>query len=218
MSLVLTQHQVDFFKVFGYLKLPGLFAKEIADIQQSFAAVFKQHSQDIVDWTHPTHENRNRQFISPFLEKDPLLNTLIEDSRTQSILSKIIGEDYLYRSSDGSIFNCGTLFHRDSYGANLQYLNIKMGLYLDEVDEQSGALRVIPGSHHSGDKYCRSLNRNLIETPTAFDRPINELPVSILASKPGDLLLWDYRIIHGACYRGNSRRMIAIEFSEPYEK
>ena len=218
MSFALSDQQINYFNVFGYLKLPGLFADEIANIQERFTSIFENHDKEIVNWNHPTHENRDRRFIPRFLEKDKELGELLGGQRVKAIMNSVIGEAYKYRASDGSIFDCGTLFHQDSFGADPKSLNIKCGLYLDKVDESSGALRVIPGSHHAGDKYRRLLNKNVIETSTAFGRPIDEIPVAVLDSNPGDLLLWDYRILHAACYRGNERRMIAMEFSGPNDK
>ncbi|PLW84584.1 hypothetical protein C0029_18380 [Halioglobus japonicus] len=143
---------------------------------------------------------------------------LLGDARICEIASELLGEGYAFRVSDCSIYDCGTQFHRDSYGADLSFTNIKMALYLDPLDAQSGAIRVIPGSHHPGSAFTRLLNQHVDSGFGDLNLDTDEVPATVLASQPGDLLLWNYRLMHATSYGGNQRRMLALEFSEPYVK
>ena len=213
-----TEHQLRFFDVFGFLRFPGLFAPDISRISERFDAVYERHAGDIVEWVHATHENRMRRFIPQFLHRDEYLRTLIDDPRITGIASALLGHPYRLNGSDGSVYDCGTLYHSDGYGADMSVLNIKMALYLEPVDAASGAIRVIPGTHHAMDAFSVKLNdvlyRNMESMPEAFGAPIAEVPSYVLASEPGDLLVWNYRLLHASCWAGNRRRMIAVEFSQ----
>jgi hypothetical protein len=214
----LTEHQLRFFDVFGFLRLPGLFADDISRISERFESVYQRHAGDVVEWVHATHENRMRRFIPKFLERDEYLRALLDDPRITGIASSLLGRPYRVNGSDGSIYDCGTLYHSDGYGADMSVLNIKMALYLDPVDASSGAIRVLPGTHHDKDAFSFKLNdllyRNMESAPEAFGASISELPSHVLVSEPGDLLVWNYRLLHASCYAGNRRRMIAVEFSQ----
>ena len=52
-----------------------------------------------------------------------------------------------YAESDGNLFNCDVYWHLDVYGAATGVEHIKLSFYLDELQHDTGALRVIPGSH-----------------------------------------------------------------------
>jgi hypothetical protein len=214
----LTEHQRRFFDVFGFLRLPGLFADDISRIGEQFDAVYARHAGDVVEWVHATHENRMRRFIPMFLERDEYLRSLLDDPRVTGIAKALLGEPYRVNGSDGSIYDCGTLYHSDGYGADMSVLNIKMALYLEPVDASSGAIRVLPGTHHHEDAFSRKLHevlyRNMESSPEAFGASITQVPSHVLASEPGDLLLWNYRLLHASCWAGNRRRMIAVEFSQ----
>ena len=215
-QFALDDEALRFFEVFGFLRFPGLFAADIQDIRAAFEGVYERCADLVVEWVHPTHENRMRRFISDFIQRDSYLNTLLQDSRITTLARQLLGNDYRFRGSDGSIYDCGTLYHRDSYGANLAFRNIKMALYLEPIDEQSGAIRLIPGSHHMGDKYVKGLNQSLLNPVKKLALSTDEVPATILRSEPGDLLLWDYRVLHATSYAGNQRSMLALEFCENY--
>jgi ectoine hydroxylase-related dioxygenase (phytanoyl-CoA dioxygenase family) len=213
--MILTEQQRAFFDLFGFLYLPGLFADDIAEISSNFDSLFEQYEKDVVEWVHEYHENRMRRFISRVTDKNDYLASLLEDSRIRAIASSLLGSDYECTGSDASIYDCGTLFHQDGHGvAKPQRINIKMALYLDPVDESTGAIRLIPGSHHTGDKFSRLLNTDLFIGRDKLGLRTEEVPATVLASTPGDLMLWNYRILHATAYGGNQRRMLALEFCE----
>lgn len=211
--MMLSEKQITFFQTFGFLKLPGLFAENVQDLTEQFEAVFREHESDVVHWVHETHENRLRRFLPQATEKSTYLASLLDDSRIQGVAISLLGKGYDFCGSDVSIYDCGTTFHQDGTDVSVRQdkLNVKMALYLDEVDQSSGAIRVIPGSHHRGDKFFRVLTQNWLK-PETLNMTTEEFPATIVPSSPGDLLLWDYRLMHATAYSGNQRRMLALEF------
>jgi|AntAceMinimDraft_11_1070367.scaffolds.fasta_scaffold21466_1 hypothetical protein len=214
--MTLTEQQKAFFQLFGYLYFPGLFADDVAELGKNFDELFEQRKQDIVDWVNEIHENKLRRFISGVTAKNDYFRDLLDDPRIVGIASSLLGSDYDFTGSDASIYNCGTLYHQDGHGvAKPQCVNMKIALYLDPVDESSGAIRLIPGSHHPGDKFSGQLNKDLfLGRGVKLGLRTEDVPATVLASTPGDLVLWDYRILHATAYGGNQRRMFAMEFCE----
>ena len=211
--MVLTDQQINYFEVFGYLKLPGLFADDFPMINKHFDAVFEHNEDDIVHWVHETHENRMRKFVTSATEKDEYLASMLDDFRIQHIANTLLGEGYRFNGSDVSIYDCGTLYHQDGIDCEFpEKTNIKMALYLDEIDEHTGAVRVIPGSHHRGDNFASLLIKNWMGADK-LELATEDMPGTVLANSPGDLMLWDYRLMHATAYGGNQRRMLAFEFS-----
>ena len=210
---MISEQRREFFHMFGFLRFPALFRSDVEHITHSFEQTFLDHPEAVVEWVHETHENRMRRFIPDATKKNAALAALLTDDRIKGIASDLLGKDYSFSGSDCSIYDCGTLFHRDSYGADPARLNIKMALYLDPVNVDSGAIRVIPGSHHKGDKFVKALNQRIDSGFRDMGLSTDEVPATILDSEPGDLLLWNYRLIHATNYEGNRRRMLAMEFS-----
>lgn len=212
--MTLTEKQIAFFKFFGYLKLPGLFADDVPELSTQFHEIFRQYDDEVVNWIHETHDNRLRRTLSEATHKNAYLASLLDDPRIQGVATSLLGSGYQFRGSDVSIYDCGTNFHQDGIDTGKRNrTNIKMALYLDEIDESSGAIRIIPGSHHQGDKYFGLLFKNWVG-PDVLELATDEYPATVVPSSPGDLLLWDYRVMHATAYRGNQRRMVAYEFAQ----
>jgi ectoine hydroxylase-related dioxygenase (phytanoyl-CoA dioxygenase family) len=211
--MTLGEHQRMFFNLFGFLHLPGLFADEIQEISRQFDTVFDDHPDDVVEWVHEFHDNRMRRFISSVTQKNTYIANLVRDHRISDLAGFLLGQDYTFTGSDASIYDCGTKYHQDGHSIKDNSRNIKMALYLDPIDSSTGAIRVIPGSHHRGDKFSGRLNRDLFLGGDKLGLTTEEVPATVLPSSPGDLILWDYRLLHATAYGGNQRKMLAFEFS-----
>jgi ectoine hydroxylase-related dioxygenase (phytanoyl-CoA dioxygenase family) len=78
--------------------------------------------------------------------------------------------------------------------------------YLEPVGADSGALRVIPGSHHP---QFREALRELGSTGLRD----SSLPAHVVATEPGDLLLLDEHVLH-ASFGGGIRRQWRVDYLE----
>ncbi len=217
MTFQLSQHQINFFETFGYLKLPGLFKEDVAKLEALFEAAFALRTAEIIDWRPQAPRFKNRTTMLQFIERDPEFCSLLDDPRIDNIFASLCGADYAFRGSEGNIFDCGTSWHSDSYGALFKYQNVRIAFYLDDVDADSGALRFIPGSHYMGQSFANKLT-GYLEDGDTFERDLGlddrDIPSAVLASKPGDVLVFNYAIKHAAFYEGNARRMFTLWASE----
>jgi ectoine hydroxylase-related dioxygenase (phytanoyl-CoA dioxygenase family) len=83
-------------------------------------------------------------------------------------------------------------------------------LYLDPLDADTGALRVIPGSHRRGSERWRA--HDAAGSVAAWGIPGTEVPCVAFPSRPGDAVAMDTNVMHASFGGGKARRMLALQF------
>jgi len=210
-----------FFETFGYLKLPGLLADDIAWISDEFDAIWARRPDINHDGSHRTI------YPDAFLNASPVLAQLIEHPRLRAVTDEIVGPDIVYYGGDGNYYSGDTGWHRDVFKipdgdeAKTIVRHIKIAFYLDPLTATTGALRVIPGSHHLGDTYAEEVSRyltdgntDLAEDGTNTGVPSEDIPALALSVVPGDILIFDHRIMHASFGGSSARRMFAMNLCE----
>ena len=216
----LTQQQIDFFDTFGYMAFPGVFADDIEKITDSFEQVWTENGGGHFG---KAHDHERRSALIQFIDQNEYLSALIDDPRIDLVITSLLGEDYNYSGSDGNYYVGDTQWHSDGYREK-SGVSLKMALYLDPVDKDSGCLRVIPGSHKYGDKFGNALEEVRVQggmgaqnrSEELWGIPPSEVPAVALESQPGDLVMFNHCIKHSSWGGGTSRRMFTINFEERY--
>lgn len=216
-SFRLSPEQINTFQTFGFMRFPGLFNDDIQRYAQLFDELFEQEKKDVIGWMHDGHYNKERKVLAQFIERTDSFASIIDDPRIDSIFSSLLGSDYLYRASDGNIFSGDTYWHTDLYNMDFRYQHLKMLFYLEPVDADSGCLRVLPGSHHWGDKYAKMLERDTYEPEKNYDLSAVDIPGFSIPTQPGDVILFDFRLKHAACNASEPRRMFTVCASERFK-
>jgi hypothetical protein len=213
----ITEQQLTFLQTFGFLRLPGLFADEIGEITEAFEAVFAQSDSVRIDMVEPVHHNDRRIMIPGFLDHHPTLTRLREDARIVGIARAVLGDDIEYAESDGNLAFCHTEWHADTFGAPVSTRHVKLSFYLDTLRADSGAIRVLPGTHYWESPYARDVRGALREFGKAadvFGVDSTEIPAVVVDSDPGDILIWDYRLVHASFHGLDRRRFFSVNFRE----
>ena len=201
----LSQHQLDFFDTFGYLGFPGLLKDCIDKIIEEFEDIWAKSGR--------THDGTTRSALVPLPDKSEYLSSLLDDPRIHDIASSICGEDFNYYSGDGNYYVGDTGWHSDGYNQR-PVKSIKIAYYLDPVTTNSGALRVIPGSHRNKESFGDLLESHL--TSDIFGMTGDQIPAVALESNPGDVLVFNHRIKHSSWGGSDARRMFTMNFTERY--
>lgn len=215
---VLSDQQAQFLRTFGFLKIPGMFADEIEEITAAFEAVFANADNYRVEMNESLHRNDRRVMIPAFVDKHPVLAKLPHDERILQIARTFLGDEIEYAQSDGNLAYCPTEWHADTYGAPMTQRHVKISFYLERLRAESGAIRVIPGTHHWQSPYAAGLRRSFRDvgkTREIFGVDSTEVPATVIDSDPGDVLIWDYRIIHASFNGHDRRRYFSVNFREP---
>lgn len=188
----ISKEQKHFFETFGYLTFPNLFAHEIEQITSEFEAVFTDRNV--------LHDATRRSTVVPFIDQRAYLCQLLDDPRIEAIVSGLLGEDWNYLGGDGNFYTGNTGWHSDGVHSVNTYL--KLAFYLDPLTRETGALRVIPGSHHLEWPWEA---RKAGQASTLWNIEQQDVPSVTLASQPGDLVVFNHNLMH-ASFGGNTRR------------
>ena len=206
----LSQNQLDFFDTFGYLAFPGLLNDCIDKIIEEFESIWISSGR--------IHTGSKRSALIQFPDQSEYLSSLLDDHRIHDIASSLCGEDFNYFTGSGNYYVGDTSWHSDGYNQR-PVKSIKIAFYLDPVKENTGALRVIPGSHRNIDSFGDLLESHLTSkegTPSLFGITGDKIPAVALESNPGDILVFNHNIKHSSWGGSDRRRMFTMNFSERY--
>jgi hypothetical protein len=213
-NFFLTEAQKNFFHTFGYLVWPGLLKDRIGELRKNFDQVLEKHTN---------HTGEKRTIILPFLDASETFSAFMDEGHEiHDIAAGLLGDDFNYVSSDGNYYTGDTArFTEDGL------IFMKIAVYFDEVKRESGALRVIPGSHLRGDRFSTRLEKELQsdfneEKVQIYNKTQlwglagDQVPSVALESSPGDVVIFNHLIQH-ASFGGNKRRaMLAISVCKRY--
>ena len=218
---ILTPEEMAFIENFGYLTFPGLFKNDINKIITEFEAV----------WTNrggghdgKPHEGTARSCITPFIDQSEYLSALIDDPRIDGIMTSLLGEDYNYNGSDGNYYVGNTAWHSD--GGFFEFKRVvkwyKVAFYLDPLTRETGALRVIPGSHKVNDRYAEALEQEVKNSVRTDEQKLfgvkgKDIPAVALETNPGDVGIFNLCTKHSSWGGGKRRRMFTINCSSRYK-
>jgi hypothetical protein len=216
--LQLTPQQRAFIDTFGYLVFPGLLGDRIDRVLEEFEAVFAAHGGG--HHGRP-HDGMARSCILPFIDRSEYLSSLLDDPRIDGIFTSLLGEEYNYLGSDGNFYVGDTGWHSDTDWSGRMRgkpprVFYKMAFYLDPLTRDSGALRVIPGSHWYGDRYAEALQENIRRPEETLGVHGSEVPAVALETQPGDVVVFNQNLKHGSWGGGQRRRMFTINCTARY--
>ena len=222
----LSAQQLAFYEAFGFVKVDGLFRAEAERFSAAFDEVFARHApsmvitsdDDVLQRTGRSGPHSYRDIIAPdFIDRHPVLSGLRSDARSLGIVESLLGNRYRYRGSDGHRFHCDTSWHYDAYGSPLSQYTVKLSFYLDRLRGDSGAIRVIPGTHDHESRFARHLQESLYRHPDEirerYGVRADEIPAWTLDNEPGDLVIWSFRTVHASFHGRDGRRSMHLTFS-----
>ena len=203
-----TEQQLRFFNTFGFLHLPRLLADCVDRIIEEFEIVWAEHGGG---HHGKPHDEQQRSCILPFPDKSEYLSGLLDDPRIHDIAAGILGDDFNYTGSDGNLYVGDTQWHSDDYDAN-RIPSIKIAFYLDKLDRDTGAVRVIPGSHRCGDAYADALQADVHDSAERWGIDGAQVPAMAVETEPGDIVVFWHNTKHAAFSGSVRRRMFTMNF------
>ena len=210
-SFRLTEYQINYFDVFGYLSFPGLVADRIEEIQQEFENVWAERGGG---HDGNPHAGNARSCIVPFIDQSEVLCTLLDDYRILAIAKTVLGDDFNYMGSDGNFYVGDTGWHSDGAHGPGDPMHIKIAFYLDTLTGDTGSLRVIPGSHRLGDHYADALSGQIKQSQDLWGIHGRDVPATIFNTQPGDVVVFNHNCKHAAFGGGGRRRMFTMNLCQ----
>ena len=218
----LTTQQLAFMETFGFLHIPALLEDRIEKVTEEFELVFSR-----LGGSHAggSHDITARSCIVPFVDQSEYLSTLLDDPRLDGIISSLCGNDYNYLGSDGNFYVGTTKWHSDGgwapmwqrvralEGQSQSIAYYKVALYLDTLTEDTGAIRVIPGSHRYGDRFAEAIEKGIRNSEQEWGVVDSRVPALAVETRPGDVVVFPEGTKHGSWGGSTRRRMFTLNYS-----
>ena len=202
----LTPQQLNFMETFGFLHFPGLLEDRIEAVIEAFEGVWAGQGGG---HDGRPHDGTARSCIVPFAGQSEYLSSLLDDPRIDGILGSLLGDDYVYLGSDGNYYVGDTGWHSDG-GWPRPIVYYKIAFYLDRLTRDSGAIRVIPGSHRYGEGYAEALQAGVRESEESWGVAGDQVPAVAVETAPGDVVVFHQGTKHSAWGGGDRRRMFTL--------
>ncbi len=208
--MMLTDRHVAQFDTFGFVVLRGVLGADELDtarvefdigLARAAAATERRGIRKQLNWSN----------LGP---DTPFLGSLLEDSRFVGAAERCYGQEVIgYYANANSFDSDRTEWHPDT--STLIRRGVKFAFYLQPLDDTSGALRFIPGSHkeplHS-DMRKIGIKESNLRVLDAGGLEVDEVPSYVARSEPGDVIAFDNRIWHASWGGRPDRRMCSLGY------
>ena len=142
---------------------------------------------------------RSRIRVTMLGPSTPFFASLLEDPRLCNVAEQLYGDDTLGIVTDANRYVGHKRWHPDT--GSIHQFGVKFAFYLEPVGPDTGALRVIPGSHK------RPFHDELRKALPELNLEIQAVPAYVCTSEPGDVVAFDLRTWHASYGGSNDRRM-----------
>ncbi len=223
---MLTEAQIAHFKTFGFLVIRQAFtAEEVDALVREVDGAYAEKTAQEADGAYAektAHENdgSNSMWSSGLVEEKPVLTELVEDDRIYLAIRELLGGDCIWIGSeimwgiDPKLADHTWHFDGHKSVRHLDYTRTKVMIYLDPQRRDTGALRVIPGSH------VDPLHRTLLPLQDAHlggdPRPYGvegpHIPACAVETDPGDIVFFNQWLYHAVYGKEGKRRVIIFKF------
>lgn len=203
----LTSGQQLHFETFGFLqKRQAIGERRLNAILQDYHRTI--NSQEL---RLPANEvGEPPAFVASCMsDASPSVIELATSEETLGLTERLLGHPVVCVHAFAYQRSQDTRWHSDNIDA--RYRGLKLYLNLDEVDEDSGALRVIVGSHQDQMRHALIPRRYQV-AEQKFGLAAHQLPAKVLSSQPGDVSAFDLRVWHAVCGSKARRRVVELTY------
>jgi Phytanoyl-CoA dioxygenase (PhyH) len=194
---VLTTGQVDHFRTFGFTVLRGYLADRVrvlraeadAAIRDAYAASYDERVIDGISGHYLPMASRLTPVSTSLVCDDPRLI----DAAEQLLAGPVIPE-----CPEGVLYFSEAAWHTDD---GIGVRGVKFAAYFDQLTADTGALRLVPGSHHPEQNarlaaYSRRRGPTRSEAEAAARQA--SFPGYIADTSPGDVIAFDLHTWHAS--------------------
>ena len=203
----LNREQADFYRQNGYLTgLPAIYARDEmtrlnAELPQLLALLRPgETAKDIREW----HET------------SAYLYEIVMNPRIHDLVEGLLGPNFFLWASSFFIKPPRSTevvgWHQDAfYWPMTPHNTVTVWLAFDDVDEENGAMKIIPGSHlHGLMKHKRSTQTDSVLTLELETGTFRDDTAFQLRLKAGEISIHDDRAVHGSPANPSARRRAGL--------
>jgi hypothetical protein len=200
---MLTTGHVDHFRTFGFAVLRGYLTGRIsalraevdAAIRDAYAATYDERVIDGI----------SGHYLPMAARLTPVSASLVcDDPRLIDAAGHLLGGPVIPECPEGVLYFAEASWHTDD---GIGVLGVKFAAYFDELTAGTGALRLVPGSHHpeQNARLAAYRDRQLpIRTDADADAYQASIPGYAADTSPGDVIAFDLHTWH-ASFGGRDR-------------
>ena len=211
---MLTAEQERQFRTFGFVVIRNFFRpQEVDAIRDEFNRAAEKASR----WKK--FDGTKMQYFKMLGSDTPFYSTLPEDSRFYEAAEQLFGERTFAFEVNAYRYVGNTYWHYNDGCMNTYGCGVKFQFALEPVDGNSGALRFIPCSHQNPfqDQLADYpvLGKHFRKTPDYAKKAsgqLDKIPCCQTSYDPGDVVVFDLRIMHATYGGSNDRRMSCVSF------
>jgi hypothetical protein len=150
-------------------------------------------------------DGTKRHAIVAMGDDTPFIASLLEDSRFLDAAERMFGNDVFGVLADVNRYVGDTYWHPDT--CNINQFGVKFAYYLQPVRADSGALRVLPGSHKNPwhDEVRELRARGVLSE-------IEQAPAFVCEADPGDVVAFDLRTWHASWGGPDDRSLCTLVY------
>ena len=188
----------------GFTILPGIFGKEVLQsVRDLTRSIIQYADDDRVDVfeRYYMHHRADQGVLYDLYQRHPEFGVMAKNADILNVLESVLGPDiFLYENSlvykpKGK--KNGVPWHQDFISRKNEPIKYIAWMPIDDVTKETGALKVIPGSHKLG-----FLPWYRVKGETHHDRlDITSLDVSDamhVELKAGDVLIFNQLVVHSS--------------------
>ena len=196
-----TAAEIDAFRTFGYLVIRDAFDAErlVAEVDHALADGLNGHRQTSAE------AGIGFAYLPMMCERTPISLALLD--AFEPVAAQLSGGDVLPVRAKAVRYTGNATWHRD---CDLALASVGFAAYLEALDAGSGALRVLPGSHHHdyGNAIATYLAAGGQPKPVEPDSPFAGVT---LASQLGDVIVFDEHLFHASA-GGSIRHQWRVDY------
>ena len=196
---MLTAAQVEQFRALGFVVVrQQLQPTEVEQLRSEMRSAMG------AAYAHSPFDGTRRHWLPMMGPDTPIFASLLEDPRFLDAAEELMGGEALGWMVDANRYVGDTPWHHDAFATAH---GVKWAIYLEPVGADTGALRLIPASHHPA---VNAQVGKFIDLAGRAD--LRVVPALALDSQPGDVVAFDFRCWHASVGGGTDRSMLTVEY------
>jgi len=217
---VLTEDQITFYKEFGYLKVGKTLTDE--GVQQMLSECMVAWKAEKVDFD-PDKTWLQNALLVDIHKRSNLVKEFYFNGPIVDMMDQLIGPNIKAATSQLTFKMRGNTksfdWHQDNgYGELDPYNTISTLTALEDVDEENGCLRIIPGSHKEGQILVNHMSeKKKRQKDVSISLEVDESRATPVPMKAGETLMFHCWTLHQS--RGNfsesrDRRILFLRYAD----
>ena len=211
---MVTPQQKAFFDTFGYIRIRKQFSSdEMEALSREVDKLFEEQRGG----GPPTGQNEG---VSNIIEKGEVGTRMVVDDRIFGTVEGLLGPGFIWNGGGGSLSfkspsGSGEFRWHTDRPNEPHATTYSFHLYLDKLRADTGALRVIPGSHKPSlfDDLLPVNEQAADSSMKVYGLSPTDMPQAVIESDPGDIVFFSQKIYHSVYGMQPGRRYLKLRFA-----